>query len=118
MFKTIVNPTDDKVRSVEHFLNTRNVNPGEAHRRLVEIYSENVMGDRMMRKWSRKNIFVFIQRRLTYLEHKLAMCFKEPFLRALLFPVCNLVVNSPSPLEDLMEKTDDIEKKLVELLFF
>ncbi|GBM60978.1 hypothetical protein AVEN_127502-1 [Araneus ventricosus] len=51
MFKTISDPADYEVRSVIQFLNTKNVNPAEIHRQLVEIYGENAMTDGMVRKW-------------------------------------------------------------------
>ncbi|GBL93465.1 hypothetical protein AVEN_59668-1 [Araneus ventricosus] len=54
MFKTIADPADCEVRSVIRFLNANNVKPAEIHRQLVEIYGENVITDRMVRKWVRQ----------------------------------------------------------------
>ncbi|GBN51456.1 hypothetical protein AVEN_106234-1 [Araneus ventricosus] len=54
MFKTIADPADCEVRSVIRFLNAINVEQAEIHRQLVEIYSENVMTDGMVRKWVRQ----------------------------------------------------------------
>ncbi|GBN84957.1 hypothetical protein AVEN_48650-1 [Araneus ventricosus] len=54
MFKTIADPADCEVRSVIRFLNARKVKPAEIRRQLVEIYSENVMTDGMVRKWVRQ----------------------------------------------------------------
>ncbi|GBM93947.1 hypothetical protein AVEN_66608-1 [Araneus ventricosus] len=54
MFKTIADPADCEVCSVIRFLNAYNVKQAEIHRRLVEIYGENVMTDGMVRKWVRQ----------------------------------------------------------------
>ncbi|GBN92910.1 hypothetical protein AVEN_13749-1 [Araneus ventricosus] len=54
MFKTIADPDNCEVRSVIRFLNAKNVKPAEIHRQLVQIYGENVMTDRMVRKWVRQ----------------------------------------------------------------
>ncbi|GBM39656.1 hypothetical protein AVEN_104879-1 [Araneus ventricosus] len=54
MFKTISDPADYEVRSVIRFLNAKNVKPAEIHRQLVEIYSEDVITDGMVRKWVRQ----------------------------------------------------------------
>ncbi|GBN07697.1 hypothetical protein AVEN_249463-1 [Araneus ventricosus] len=51
---TIADPADCEVRSVIRFLNAKKVKPAELHRQLVEIYGENVMTDRMVRKWVRQ----------------------------------------------------------------
>ncbi|GBN09266.1 hypothetical protein AVEN_255905-1 [Araneus ventricosus] len=54
MFKTIVHPADCEVRSVIRFLNANNVKQTEIHHQLIEIYSENVMTDGIVRKWVRQ----------------------------------------------------------------
>ncbi|GBN35367.1 hypothetical protein AVEN_205533-1 [Araneus ventricosus] len=50
----IADPADCEVRSVERFLNAKNVKPAEILRQLVEIYGGNVMPDEMVRKWVRQ----------------------------------------------------------------
>ncbi|GBN05015.1 hypothetical protein AVEN_164093-1 [Araneus ventricosus] len=54
MFKTIADPADCEVRSVIRFLNAKNVKQAEIHRQVVEIYGEDVITDRMVRKWVRQ----------------------------------------------------------------
>ncbi|GBN53302.1 hypothetical protein AVEN_246402-1 [Araneus ventricosus] len=54
MFKTIADPADCEVRSVIRFLNANNVKQTEIQHQLLEIYSENVMTDGMVRKWVRQ----------------------------------------------------------------
>ncbi|GBM36008.1 hypothetical protein AVEN_78103-1 [Araneus ventricosus] len=54
MFKTIADPAECEVRSVIRFLNAKKVKPAEIHRQLVKIYGENLMTDRMVRKWVRQ----------------------------------------------------------------
>ncbi|GBN65992.1 hypothetical protein AVEN_237014-1 [Araneus ventricosus] len=54
MFKTIADPDDCEVRYVILFLKAKNIKPAEIHRQLVQIYGENVMTDRMVRKWVRQ----------------------------------------------------------------
>ncbi|GBN08660.1 hypothetical protein AVEN_257549-1 [Araneus ventricosus] len=54
MFKTIADPADCEVRSAIWFLNTNIVKQAEIHSQLVEINAENVMTDRMVRKWVRQ----------------------------------------------------------------
>ncbi|GFV40795.1 HTH_48 domain-containing protein [Trichonephila clavipes] len=53
-FKTIADPIDCEARSVIRFLNARNIKLIEIHRQLAEIYGENVMSDKMVRKRNRQ----------------------------------------------------------------
>ena len=50
MFKTIEGAADCEIRSVIHFLNTRNVLPSEIHHHICQVYGDNAMGDGMVRK--------------------------------------------------------------------
>jgi len=51
MFKTIEGAADCEIRSVIRFLNARNVLPNEIHHPICQVYSDNAMGDGMVRKW-------------------------------------------------------------------
>jgi len=53
MFKTIEGAADCDIRSVIHFLNTRNVLPSEIHHQICQVYGDNAMSDGMVRKWVR-----------------------------------------------------------------
>ncbi|GBM23999.1 hypothetical protein AVEN_274413-1 [Araneus ventricosus] len=54
MFKTIADHADCEVRSVIRFLNAKIVKTAEINLQFVEIHCENVMTDRMVRKWVRQ----------------------------------------------------------------
>ena len=59
MFKTIEGAADCEIRSVNRFLNARNVLPSEIHHQICQVYGGNAMSDGMVRKWVR----VFNERR-------------------------------------------------------
>jgi hypothetical protein len=54
MFKMIERPADCEIRSVIRFLNATNVKPADIHRQMCEVYGQNAMTDKMVRKWVRK----------------------------------------------------------------
>jgi len=51
MFKTTEGAAYCEIRSVIHFLNTRNVLPSEIHHQICQMYGDNMMSDGMVRKW-------------------------------------------------------------------
>jgi len=53
MFKTIEGATDCQIWSVIRFLNARNVLSSESHHQICQVYGDNAMSDRMVRKWVR-----------------------------------------------------------------
>ena len=53
MFKTIEGAADCEIRSVNRFLNTRNVLPSEIHHQICQVFGDNEMSDGMVRKWVR-----------------------------------------------------------------
>jgi len=53
MFKTIEGSADCEIRSVIHFLNSRNVLPSEIHHHICQVYGDSTMSDGMVRKWFR-----------------------------------------------------------------
>jgi transposase len=53
MFKTIKRPAACKMRFVILLLNARNVQPGDIHRELCEVYGENATSDSIVRRWAR-----------------------------------------------------------------
>ena len=53
MFKTIEGTAYCEIRSVIHFLNTRNVLPSKIHHQICQVYGDNAMSDGMVRKWVR-----------------------------------------------------------------
>ncbi|KAJ4448998.1 hypothetical protein ANN_00390 [Periplaneta americana] len=54
MFKVIEHPTDCEMLSVIRFLNARNIKPADIHRQLCEVYGDDAISDRMVRRWVRK----------------------------------------------------------------
>lgn len=50
-FKTFTDPTDFEIRSINPFLNARNVKPTEIHRQVKYVYGENALSDGMVKKW-------------------------------------------------------------------
>ena len=50
---TTVSPTDCEVRAVIQFLSAKGVKPIDTHREICEDYGQNIMSDRMVRKWVR-----------------------------------------------------------------
>jgi len=53
MFKTIEGAADCEIRSVNRFLNARNVLPSEIHHQICQLYGDNAMSDDIVRKWVR-----------------------------------------------------------------
>jgi hypothetical protein len=53
MSMKIENPARCEIRSVIKFLNDRNVRPAEIYRQVCEVYGEDAMSDRMVRRWCR-----------------------------------------------------------------
>jgi len=53
IFKTIDGTADCEIRSVNSFLNARNVLPSEIHHHIWQVYGDNAMSDGMVRKWVR-----------------------------------------------------------------
>jgi len=51
LFKTIKGASDCEIRSVNRFLNARNVLPNEIHHQICQVYGENAVSDGMVRKW-------------------------------------------------------------------
>jgi len=51
MFKTIEGTADCGIRTVNCFLNARNVLPSEIHHQICQVYGDNVLSDGMVRKW-------------------------------------------------------------------
>jgi transposase len=49
----IENPASCEIRPVFKFLNAKNVRPAEMYRQIYEVYEENAMSDRMVRRWCR-----------------------------------------------------------------
>jgi len=53
LFKTIEGAADCEIRSVNGFLNARNVLPSEIHHQICQVYGDNATSDGMVRKWVR-----------------------------------------------------------------
>jgi len=51
MFKKIENPTTCEMRSVIHFLNAKNVKPGEIHHQLCDVYGHHAMSSSVVQSW-------------------------------------------------------------------
>jgi transposase len=49
----VKNPTSCEIRSVNKFLNAKNVCLAEIHQHVYEVYGENAVSDGMMRRWCR-----------------------------------------------------------------
>ena len=60
VFRIIELPADCEMQSVIRFLNARNVKPADIHRQICEVYGENAVSDRMVRKWVRNSTTVVI----------------------------------------------------------
>jgi len=54
MAKHIENPADREIRAVIRFLQTKNIQPADIHRKVCEVYGEGVMSDSMVRRWCRQ----------------------------------------------------------------
>lgn len=54
MFKTIADLANSEIRSVNRFLNARNVKPAEIHRQVKGVYGKNAANDGMARKCVRR----------------------------------------------------------------
>jgi transposase len=53
MFNKMEKPAAYEMLSVICFLNARNMNLGDIHRQLCEVYGEHAMSDSMVRRWVR-----------------------------------------------------------------
>ncbi|KAJ4426372.1 hypothetical protein ANN_27186 [Periplaneta americana] len=54
MFKVIDHPADCEMRPGIRFLNARNIKPADIHHQLCEVYGDDAISDRMVRRWVRK----------------------------------------------------------------
>ena len=51
MFKKIENPAACEMRSVIHFLNTKNMKPAETHHQLCDMFGEHATSSSMVWRW-------------------------------------------------------------------